>query len=134
MWTRHEREWLRRIIETILPQPDPEKNELSVTDRHLLVVLHAMPSLQAALLRGTLWLVLVWGGLAAGGLRPFACLDGPSRERAIDRLSSSRWYLVREMLVFLKLFACLVRELDPGFRVQVGWGEGQVVQFVTGRR
>jgi hypothetical protein len=133
MWTMWERQWLRTIIARTLPPPSPELDPGSVTDAHLSVLLDAMPVAQSLLLRATMWLVLLAGGIAVKRLRPFAWLTGPAQERSIARLSSSRWYAIRQMLVFLKLAACLVRELDPQYRKQVGWGAVPVSNWAAGR-
>lgn len=92
-------------------------------------LLDGMPPLQKLALRFAVWLVAWIGPLYAGRLPTFQRLSSGDRDRALSRMGRSDLFVVREMVVLVKLVAGLVRELDPGFGKALGWGEGAPVRI-----
>jgi len=127
-WTGLERGWLAALVEAMIPPlpsvPAPEPRRLA---EGLAALLDGMPGLQRLALRFAVWLVCWLGPLAARRLPPFTRLGADDRDRVLTVLGGSDNFLLRELVVLLKLVAGLVRELDPGFRQALGWGEGEPV-------
>ena len=59
----------------------------------------------------------------------FRRLGGEHRDEVLVRMGSSDSFVIREMVVLLKLVAGLVRELDPAFGPALGWGVGDPVRI-----
>ncbi len=135
-WTRGERRWLAGVITAMIP-PLPagdDRPEVPAPDPaglHPAVgrVLTGMPGIQRVALRAAVWLVVLAGPWVAGRpLRTFPALSADDRDRALARLGGSDAFLIREMVVLLKLAAGFVREQDPAFRAALGWGIGDPVR------
>jgi hypothetical protein len=133
-WTALERAWLATLVDAMIPALPAGEGRAAVpaakADRlrdDLAQLLDGMPGLQRLALRLAVWLVAWLGPLAVGRLPTFRRLAPADRDRVLTRLGTSDLYLVREMVVLLKLVAGLVRELDPGFRRALGWGEGEPI-------
>lgn len=88
-----------------------------------------MPWIQGVALRFAVWLVCLLGPLSLRQLPPFTRLSVRDRDRALARLGASDLFVVREMVVLIKLVAALVRELSPSFRRALGWGGGRPVRI-----
>jgi hypothetical protein len=135
-WTRGERRWLGTVITAMIPplpagegRPAVPATELVMLQQGLGRVLRGMPWIQQVALRAALWLVMIGGPWSIGRpLRTFAGLAADDRDRVLVRLGSSDAFLIREMVVLLKLAAGFVREQDPAFRAALGWGVGRPVQ------
>lgn len=131
-WTRVERRWLRAMVRSALPAPRGLEEDLdgaSQLEQGLQQLRGSMPGIQRIALRFAVWLVTLLGPLCLRRLPPFTRLSGEERDRALTRLGASDSFVVREMVVLIKLVAALVRELSPAYRRALGWGSGSPVRF-----
>jgi len=120
------------MVRAALPAPPPlpaDEDADPALERGLEQLRGAMPGLQRVALRFAVWLVCVLGPLSQRRLPPFTRLSATERDRALARLGASDLYVVREMVVLIKLVAALARELSPGFRAALGWGAGRPVRI-----
>lgn len=135
-WTGLERRWLSALIEAMIPPLPPRDGKAAVPEadaaalgRGIEVLLRGMPGLQRLALRFAVWLVSWIGPLFIGQLPTFGRLCTADRDRVLVRMGGSGNFVVREMVVLLKLVAGLVRELDPSFGPALGWGIGEPVRI-----
>jgi len=135
-WTGLERRWLATLVEAMIP-PLPAREGTGAVppadpaslDRGLDLLLGGMPALQRLALRFAVWLVSWIGPLFVGQAPTFRRLGGEHRDEVLVRMGSSDSFVIREMVVLLKLVAGLVRELDPAFGPALGWGVGDPVRI-----
>jgi len=132
-WTGFERRWLESLVRAVIPPLAATGGSAAVPppnalDDGIVRLLGGMPSLQKLALRFAVWLLAWAGPLFIGRLPTFRRLSPEDRDRVLVRMGSSDNYLVREMVVLLKLVAGLVLELDPAFGKALGWGEGEPVR------
>ena len=133
-WARFERRWLASMVEAVVPPLAATDGSAGVPastglDDGIGKLLVGMPSLQKLALRFAVWLLAWVGPLFIGRLPTFRRLSPDARDRVLVRMGGSDNYLVREMVVLLKLVAGLVLELDPAFGKALGWGEGETVRI-----
>jgi hypothetical protein len=135
-WTGLERRWLMALIEAMIPPLPPRDDKAAVpaidpvsATRGVEVLLGGMPGLQRLALRFAVWLVSWVGPLFIGQLPTFRRLSSGDRDRVLVRMGGSDNFVIREMVVLLKLVAGLVRELDPAFGPALGWGVGEPVRI-----
>jgi hypothetical protein len=128
-WTALERRWLTALVCAVLPPPGGHADDPEALAEPLERLRRGMPPLQRLALRFAVWLVSLLAPLGEGRLPPFTRLDDGARDRALGRLAASDNFVVREMVVLIKLAAALARELDPAFRDAVGWGRGRPVRI-----
>ncbi len=131
-WTGMERRWLRAMVRAALPAPpglDEDVDDASLLESGLERLRGSMPGIQQIALRFAVWLVCLLGPLSLRRLPPFTRLSADDRDRALARLGGSDNFVVREMVVLIKLVAALVRELSPAFRGALGWGVGDPVRI-----
>lgn len=135
-WTGLERRWLMALIEAMIP-PLPEREGKAAVPapggravgHGIEVLLGGMPGLQRLALRFAVWLVSWIGPLFIGQVPTFRRLGPADRDRVLVRMGGSDNFLIREMVVLLKLVAGLVRELDPAFGPALGWGVGDPIRI-----
>jgi hypothetical protein len=131
-WTSMERRWLRAMVRAVLPAPPglaAAEDDAPTLERGLEQLRGSMPWIQRVALRFGVWLVCLLGPLSLRQLPPFTRLSADDRDRALVRLGGSDLFVVREMVVLIKLVAALVRELSPSFRGALGWGGGRPVRI-----
>jgi len=136
IWTGLERRWLMALIVAMIP-PLPARDgkaavpapDVAAVGRGMDLLLNGMPALQRLALRFAVWLVVWLGPLFVGQLPTFRRLSPDLRDQVLSRMGGSDNFVVREMVVLLKLVAGLVRELDPAFGPALGWGEGAPVRI-----
>ena len=133
-WAGFERRWLASMVEALIPPLPATDGSVAVPaptslDDGIGELLGGMPSLQKLALRFAVWLLAWAGPLFIGRLPTFGRLSPDDRDRVLARMGGSDNYLVREMVVLLKLVAGLVLELDPSFGKALGWGEGEPVRI-----
>ena len=135
-WTGMERRWLTALIEAMIPPlPAGEGRgavpaaDPVVVARGLDLLLAGMPGLQRLALRFAVWLVSWIGPLFVGRMPTFRRLSHEHRDQVLVRMGGSDNFVVREMVVLVKLVAGLVRELDPSFGRALGWGVGEPVRI-----
>lgn len=131
-WTGFERRWLRAMVRSALPAPPglaEDVDDASLLESGLDHLRGSMPGIQRVALRFAVWLVCVLGPLSLRRLPPFTRLSVDERDRALAHLGGSDNFVVREMVVLIKLVAALVRELSPAFRRALGWGTGEPVRI-----
>ncbi|MDP7113793.1 MAG: hypothetical protein QGH45_17625 [Myxococcota bacterium] len=127
-----ERRWLRAMVRASLPATpalDAGEDDTATLEHGLDQLRSAMPWIQGVALRFAVWLVCLLGPLGLRKLPPFTRLSAHDRDRALARLGASDLFVVREMVVLIKLVAALVRELSPSFRLALGWGGGRPVRI-----
>ena len=107
-----------------MPAADPAALALGLD-----LLLAGMPGLQRLALRFAVWLVSWAGPLFVGQLPTFRRLTHDQRDQVLVRMGSSDNFVIREMVVLLKLVAGLVREMDPAFGPALGWGIGEPVRI-----
>jgi hypothetical protein len=118
-----ERRWLETVFVTILPDgavPDfPRVTEVP-WDAFLDDLTRAAPRRMLIALELALWFVVLLAPLLVlGRLRTFAGLTGEERLRLLRELRTSRFYVVRELVV-LKSIACLGYCGLPAVRRRMG--------------
>lgn len=135
-WTGFERRWLMALIEAMIPPLPPRDGKAAVpaadaaaVGRGMEILLGGMPALQRLALRFAVWLVSWVGPLFIGRAPTFRRLSTSDRDRVLVCMGGSDNFVVREMVVLLKLVAGLVRELDPPFGAALGWGIGDPVRI-----
>ncbi len=131
-WTGFERRWLRAMVRAALPAPPElagDVDDAAVLEAGLEQLRDSMPRIQRIALRFAVWLVCLLGPLGLRRLPPFTRLTQDDRDRALARLGASDNFVIREMVVLIKLVAALVRELSPAFRGALGWGSGTPVRI-----
>lgn len=135
-WTGLERRWLVALIEAMIP-PLPAREgggavpaaDPAALDLGLGLLLSGMPALQRLALRFAVWLVSWVGPLFVGQMPTFSRLSHDHRDQVLVRMGGSDSFVIREMVVLIKLVAGLVRELDPAFGPALGWGVGEPVRI-----
>ncbi len=127
-WTALERRWLRQIAVAMVPGGGGGI-EAAGLEEALERLRRGMPPLQRLALRAGVWMVALGAGPRVGRWRGFGALDAGQRDRALAALGTSDRFLVRELVVLLKLAAALAWETDPAFRRGLGWGEGRPVRI-----
>jgi len=133
-WAGFERRWLASMVESMIPPLPAADGRGAVPaaaglDAGIGRLLDGMPSLQRLALRFAVWLLAWIGPLFVGRLPTFCRLSPDDRDRVLVRMGGSDSYLVREMVVLIKLVSGLVLELDPAFGKALGWGEGDPVRI-----
>ncbi|MCC6213294.1 MAG: hypothetical protein IT376_00360 [Polyangiaceae bacterium] len=69
-------------------------------------------------LRAALWIALASPLLVFGSLRSFRSLEPARRSEVIERLLVHRFYIVRELALYLKLTACMAIFSSPAVRAR----------------
>ena len=118
-----EKRWLLRIFDAVLP-PGHGTLEIGARDVPLEGLIDDLfevaPGQFSLGLRAATWVVTLFGPLLAGRLRTFGGLSREDRAAVLARLSTSRFYVLREIPMLLKMVACL------------GWGGMPEVQRRVG--
>jgi hypothetical protein len=107
---------LRQLMVAAVPAARDAPTDALIQD----VVAHAPMRFHAAL-RAATWFLWWLGPLVASGLpAPFGLLPSRRRERVLERLASSRTYLLREMPTIVKMLACFAWGAMPAAQRRVG--------------
>jgi len=115
----------RVVLDTLLPaQSHPALPrglfEAGFDSFHLDFENSAVPSLRWGF-RAALFVATWLAPLLIRRLPPLTRLDRPTRERALLALETSRFYLLRQMLLLLKTTVCFCYGADPAVRDAVGY-------------
>lgn len=108
---RFEKRWLMRIFDAIIPSGADPRLPIGATDLPMErfadeLMVHS-PARVAFGYRGAIWLVSLFGPLLAGKVGWFAAMRTESRSEVLERLSHSRFYLVRELPTLFKVLVTL---------------------------
>ena len=117
-WSRVERRWRDALLGAMIPPGPGHPGIAGAPDAgHYLADLDTRgPPLLRLGLRAAVW-VLTWlGPLLVGALRPFHRLPADARDRCLQAAATSRWYLLRQLVLTLKTVACLAYLRDPHVR------------------
>ena len=107
---------LRQLMVAAVPAAGDAPADALVQD----VVAHAPMRFHAAL-RAATWFLWWLGPFVASALPvPFGLLTSRRRERVLERLASSRTYLLREMPTIVKMLACFAWGAMPAAQRRVG--------------
>lgn len=117
MWSSWERRWRDALLEAMIPGghglPPLTSLELGGFWREYQAT---APPLVRFGLRASVWL-LTW--LPLGKLRPFHRLPAAARDRWLNRAARSRFYLLRQLVMTVKMIACLAYLTDGDVRAQL---------------
>ncbi len=114
-WMRFERSWRDQVLAATLPRSashpglvDAECDEFWPEYRR------RAPILLQLGLRAAVWMVVSYALVRYR--RSFTRLRVDRRDQLLADLANSRWYLIRQMTMTLKLVACLAFFRDPSMR------------------
>ena len=117
MWSRFELRWRDALLEAMIPGghglPSFGAIELDGFWREYEAT---APPLVRFGLRAAVWL-LTW--LPLGKLTPFHRLAPPARDRWLNEAARSRFYLVRQLVMTVKMIACLAYMTDAEVRRKI---------------
>ena len=124
MWA-FELGWTAKMMDTVIPPGVEEKFPQCASETGAVRVLEEMvqytPFITAFGLRATIWLIELFGPLVFGGrLRRFSKLDPASREQTLDKMYKSKIYLVRQLVLLIKMTACFGWGAHPDVRKALG--------------
>jgi hypothetical protein len=118
-WLAFERRWRDSILAAMIPRLDssglPGLAELDLTGFHERFDLAAPPLLRFGI-RAAVWFLIFAPPFLIGRFAPFSRLSAEDRDRVLDRASRHRLYLVRQLLLTLKLVASFAYFQDPRVR------------------
>ena len=124
---RFETRWLLRIFDAIFPPAVPGGPTLGAADvplDGLLVDIRASAPADFTLgVRAAAWVVTLFGPLLVGKLTRFSKLEREERAQVLEGLAGSRWYLLREIPMLLKMVASLGYAGAPDVQRQLGLPE-----------
>ena len=110
-WTGLERRWLLAIWDAILSGDESDAEPLDVRAAGLegyhADLVRSTPWDIGLGLRATTWLLMLAPLVTLKRPAWFAALDRPTRARVLERLSASRWFLLRELPELHKLIATM---------------------------
>lgn len=113
----------RAVIDALLPSGAhpalPGAFEADFEAFHAEFERTASPSLRRGF-KAALWAAAWLSPLLIGRLPPLDRLDAASRERALEALGRSRFYLLRQALLLLKAAVCFGYGADPKVRRALG--------------
>lgn len=109
-WRRFEQRWGLVLFEAMLPG----LGEVELECFWRSFVRSAPPLLRFGL-RATVW-TLTWISVFSLRFRPFFSLSPAERDDVLARAGSSRFYLLRQMTVTLKVVCCFAYFGDPRVR------------------
>lgn len=109
-WSERERRWRDALLAAMIPASalDSEQPGLEAVDTEPFwnEMERAAPPLLRLGLRFAVW-VLTWAPLLLiGRAHSFRRLAGPEQDRVLERAASSRFYLLRQLVMMLKAMAC----------------------------
>ena len=126
-WTRREQRWRDALCSACIPSSDlgrlPGFASVAAEEFWREVDAAAPPLLRVGL-RGAVLGLALCPPVVIGRLATFDTLSAADQERVLTRVADSRWFLVRQLPVTIKLFTCFayLREgairdrLDPEVR------------------
>lgn len=119
-WSERERRWRDALLTAMIPASalDSDRPGLGEVDTEPFWsdMEQAAPPLLRLGLRFAVW-VLTWAPLLLiGRARSFRRLAGPEQDRVLERAASSRFYLLRQLVMMLKAFACFAYFRAPNAR------------------
>jgi len=120
-WTRFEKRWRDILLGAMLPRGDdrPGVRDLDLREFWILFERHAPPLVRIGL-RAATWFLTFLPLFSRGCRRPFFRLDPDSRDRFLNAASSSRFYIVRQLVMTVKTFAAFAYFCDPEVRRRYG--------------
>jgi hypothetical protein len=120
-----ERKWAERVLEAFAPPgpndrfaPSPGQVQYGAS---LLAMNRASNRFASVGMRLAVWAVFFAPVWLFGRLATFASLDIEQRAEILDRMLAHRFYLVREMVLLLKLAACMAIFALPDLRARSGY-------------
>lgn len=119
-WSERERRWRDALLTAVIPASalEPEQPGLAEVDTEPFwsEMERAAPPLLRLGLRVAVW-VLTWAPLLLiGRARSFGRLADSEQDRLLEQASSSRWYLLRQLVMTLKAIACFAYFRAPTAR------------------
>jgi len=120
-----ELEWTAKMMDTIIPAGVEEKFPQSASEtgaeKILEEIVRYTPFITAFGLRATIGLIEIFGPLiSAGRFRRFSRLDPGSREEVLNRMYKSKIYLIRQLVLLIKMTACFGWGASPEVRKALG--------------
>jgi len=124
MWA-FELDWTAKMMDTVIPPGIEEKFPQSASETGAVKILDEMvqytPFITAFGLRAAVWLIEIFGPLLfAGRFRRFSKLDPSSREEVLDKMYKSKIYLIRQLVLLIKMTACFGWGAHPEVRKALG--------------
>lgn len=113
-----ERRWARALMGAMLPATPGGGPGIDALDLEPFWSDYerTAPPLVRLGLRASIW-ILTWLPLLSGrGLRPFHRLPAAQRDRLLCAWSESRWYLLRQLVMTVKVIVCFAAFRDPEVR------------------
>ncbi|HEX9294997.1 MAG TPA: hypothetical protein VF881_04160 [Polyangiaceae bacterium] len=108
---RFERRWLLRVFETLIPAGVDRQMPMGAADvpmhRFIDDLLEHAPLEFIIGLRACLWMIMLSPLFLLRRFRTFLGLEQSARLAVIDRLRTSRFYIVREAPLLFKTIGCL---------------------------
>ena len=132
-----ELDWAARMMDTVIPPGVEEKFPQSASQTGAVNILEEMvrytPFITAFGLRAAIWLIEIFGpAIASGRLRRFSKLDPSSREKVLNNMYQSKIYLIRQLVLLIKMTACFGWGAHPEVRKALGdEGEPKFVKRIS---
>lgn len=128
MWA-FELDWTAKMMDTIIPPGVEDKFPQSASETGAVKILDEMvqytPFITAFGLRAAIWLIEFFGPLISSGRpRRFSKLEPASREQVLKNMYQSKVYLIRQLVLLIKMTACFGWGASPGVRKALG-AEGE---------
>ena len=132
MWT-FELDWTSKIMDSMIPPGVEEQIPQAATEAGAVEVLREMilytPAITAVGFRAAIWFIEVLGPMIAmGKFSRFSKLDPPSREKVLETIYKSKVYLMRQLVLLIKMAACFAWGAYP--QVREGLGAAGEPKFV----
>ncbi len=119
-----EKRWARVLFGAIVPRelhPDVPESAGELGADEVLNALYTHSSFLGSVgFRGGLWLVWLLPPFVIGGIRLFGGLSPPEANRYLTRLYHHRFYLARQLVLLMKLVACMGYFRHPKVRDAFG--------------
>ncbi len=122
-WAAFEVRWRDATFAALVPAaPDGSHPGLAAVDtaKYWEDMERSAPGLVRLGLRASLWAVALLPLLLVGRLCFFASLSQSLKDRMLEKMASSRLYLLRQILATLKMLACFAYFRDPLVREKLG--------------
>jgi hypothetical protein len=121
-WTRWERRWRDALCTSMLPgnagQPLPGLDSVDL-EEFWRAYERAAPVLLRFGFRAAIWALTFSPPFVLGKPTTFPGLEPEDRDRLLDRMSGSRFYLLRQLPLTVKLMSCFAYLRDDRVRKQV---------------
>ncbi len=117
-WTSFERRWRDALLAAMIPA-EGGRPGISEVEQGAFWELYreAAPPVLRLGLRASVW-ALTWSAVPLAG-RPFHRLSPEKKDRFLNRRAASRLYLVRQLVMTLKLVGCFLWLSDDDVRARV---------------